>query len=161
MASDRKMERLTTDSQKYFNEVKKELTDIDVEKNQFLKFTFCEIGQLFSHGFSVSYLEGESNILKIKNWNAEFDNKRFNLNIYNLDRLAVIENNVKLTTDEIEKIEKLIEMKLELKKFDGIILDGLFCEFKTEKYSLNWNINEELNAEFSDLIKFLRNKASH
>jgi hypothetical protein len=155
------MERLTTDTLRYFNEVKKELTDIDVKKNQNLEFTFCEIGQLLSHGFSVSYLKGESNILKIKKWNAEFDNKRFNLNIYNLDRLAVIEKNIKLTTDEIEKIEKLIEMKLELKKIDGIILDGLFCEFKTEKYSLNWNINEEMNSEFYNLIEFLRNKASH
>jgi len=155
------MERLTTDSLKYFNEVKKELTDIHVKENEILKFTFCEIGQLFSHGFSVSYLKGDSNILKIKKWNAEFDNKRFNLNIYNLDRLAVIEKTVKLTPREIKKIENILEFKLELKKVDGIILDGLFCEFKTDEYSLNWNINEELNSEFSNLIEFLRNKASH
>lgn len=155
------MERLTTDSQKYFNEVKKELTDIDVKQNQILKFTFCEIGQLLSHGYSVSYLKGEFDILKIKKWNAEFDNKRFNLNIYNLDRLAVIENNIELTTYDIEKIEKILESKLELKKINKIILDGLFCEFKIEKHSLNWNINEEMNSELSNLVEFLRNKASH
>lgn len=155
------MERLTTDTQKYFNEVKKELTDIEVGKNQILEFIFCEIGQLLSHGFSVSYIKGASNILKIKRWNAEFDNKRFNFNIYNLDRLAVIEDNVKLTDVEVEQIEMMLKFKLALKENEYITLDGLFCEFKTKDYSLKWNTNEEMNSEFYNLIQFLRNKVNH
>lgn len=56
------MERLTTDSIKYFNEIKKELTDVQIESDQTLHFTFCEIGQLLNYGFSVSLISGEKKI---------------------------------------------------------------------------------------------------
>jgi hypothetical protein len=112
------MERLITDSAKYFNEIKKELTDVQIESNQTLHFTFCEISQLLGHGFSVSLFIGEKDYLKIKTWNAVFDNTRFNLNIYNLDRLAITEKIIDPNTTDCLRIRKLIQHKLEVKKTD-------------------------------------------
>lgn len=154
------MERLTNSTLKYFNEVKKELTEILLQKNQSLKFTYCEIGLLLTHGFSVSFITGEKYFLKIKKWNANFDNKRFNLNIYNLDRLAVTEKEIELSNIQLAKIEKLFDGKLELKKLDGIVLDGLYCQFETENYCLNWNTDVEMDTELFNLIEFLKNIAS-
>lgn len=153
------MERLTTDSAKYFNEIKKELTDVQIESNQTLHFTFCEISQLLGHGFSVSLISGEKDYLKIKTWNAVFDNTRFNLNIYNLDRLAVTEKVIDLNTTDCLRIRKLIQHKLEVKKTDGITLDGLYCQFKTNEYCLNWNTDNEMDTELHKLVKLLRKVA--
>lgn len=150
------MERLTTDSIKYFNEIKKELTDVQIESDQTLHFTFCEIGQLLNYGFSVSLISGEKNYLKVKTWNAVFDNTRFNLNIYNLDRLAITEKVIDLNTRDYLRIHELIQHKLEVKKIDGIILDGLYCQFKTNKYCLNWNIDNQMESKLCELIKSLR-----
>ncbi|MDI9310077.1 MAG: hypothetical protein QM535_07670 [Limnohabitans sp.] len=151
------MERFTTNNDKYFEQIKKELTEIPLPKSQSLIFTYCEIGQLLSYGFSVSLIKDEKHFLKIKRWNAAFDNQRFNLKIFNLDRLAVAEKNVELTNAELFRIEKLIEDKLELKKNQAVVLDGLFCQFKTKDCCLNWNTDEEMATALFKVVTFLRN----
>ncbi|CAL2055548.1 hypothetical protein [Tenacibaculum sp. 190524A05c] len=154
------MERLTTDRDSYLKEVIKELTQIDLLKNEANRFTFCEVGQLFNHGYSVSLIFGEKEYLKIKIWNAAYDNDRFKLGIFNLDRLAVTEKIFNLSESELNKIYGILERELETKDYGGIVLDGLFCQLNIDKKTLMWNIDEEMNENLDNLISILRKKAN-
>ena len=154
------MERLTTDRNSYFKEVIKELTEIDLQKNEKRELTFCEVGQLFTHGYSVSLISGEKQYLKIKMWNSDFDNERFELRIFNLDRLDVTERNSGLSELELNKINRILEKDLDIKDYAGIVLDGLFCQLKFKNRTLKWNIDEEMNDGLDNLISILRKKAS-
>ena len=154
------MERLTSDRDSYLKEVIKELTEIDLLKNEESRFTFCEVGQLFTHGYSVSLIFGEKEYLKIKLWNADYDNDRFKLGIFNLDRLAVTERNFYLSESELNKVNGILEQELDTKDYAGIVLDGLFCQLNMENKTLMWNIDAEMNENLNNLISILRKKAS-
>ena len=154
------MERLTTDRDSYFKEVIKELTEIDLHENETNKFTFCEVGQLLTHGYSISLISGEKVYFKMKMWNSDYDNERFKLRIFNLDRLAVTERNFDLSEFESNNLNGILEQELDTKDYDGIVLDGLFCLLKTKNKTLEWNIDEEMNENLNNLISILRKKAS-
>ncbi|WP_299890921.1 hypothetical protein [uncultured Lacinutrix sp.] len=154
------MERLTTNRDSYFKEVIKELTEIDLSNNEESKFVFCEIGQLLTHGFSVSLILGEKEYLRMKIWNSHYDNERFKLRIFNLDRLAVTERDLDLSEFELNEVNGILEQELDTKKYAGIVLDGLFCQLKIGNKTLEWNIDEEMNKNLNSLITILRKKAS-
>lgn len=153
------MERITTNRSVYFNEIKKELLNTSSLKNRELVFTYCEIGQLLTHGFSISFLVGENSCLHIKKWNAEYDNERFKLGIFNLDRLALTKYEKELNNNDLLKIKSLSKSHLNINKHDTVILDGFYSELIFDKFTLRWNIKEEMNLALSELICFIKNKA--
>ena len=155
-----KMERLTTNRDSYFKEVIKELTEVDILENEWSKFTFCEVGQLLTHGYSVSLISGKKQYLKIKIWNSDYDNERFKLGVFNIDRLAVTERNFELSAFELNEVNGILEKDLDTKDYGGIVLDGLFCQLKIRNKTLEWNIDEEMNNNLNNLISILRKKAS-
>jgi hypothetical protein len=153
------MERISRDTIVLFNELKKELADFELEQKEKLKFTYCEIGQLLTHAFSVSLTTLDKHFLRIKNWNTEFYKEGFELGFFNLDRIAITEKKIELTDSEFSKIQEIIEKDLSKIKINGITLDGLFCQLKIDNSLIQWNTNEEMNENLSELVFILRKKA--
>ncbi|MEH0157322.1 hypothetical protein V6R21_24625 [Limibacter armeniacum] len=153
------MEKFSNNRENYWNQIKKELSDVN-DSGDF-RFQYLEIGQLLSHGFSVTLTEKNPRELVLKTWNAEYDNQRFDKGIFNLDRLAITDRKVELNSQESKTINKLLDSKLELTNWGGIVLDGLFCQFETNDRKLDWNTNEEINDDLIELVELLRNKAIH
>jgi len=153
------MEKFSNNRGDYWNQIKKELLDTN-DSNGF-RFQYLEIGQLLSHGYSVTLTDKNPQELVLKIWNAEYDNKRFDKGIFNLDRLAITDRKVELNSQELEKINKLLDSELELTNWGGIVLDGLFCQFETSGKKLDWNTNDEINGDLTELVEIIRNKAAY
>lgn len=153
------MEKLSNNREDYWNQIKKEL--LDTNDSEDFRFQYLEIGQLLSHGYSVTLTDKNPQELVLKIWNAEYDNKRFDKGIFNLDRLTITERNVELNSQESEKINKLLDSELELTNWRGVVLDGLFCQFETRGKNLDWNTNDEINGDLTELVEIIRNKAAH
>lgn len=153
------MEKFSNNREEYWNQVKKELTET-TSSGKF-RFHYIEIGQLLTHGFSVTLTEKNPNELSLRIWNAKYDNGRFDKGIFNLDRLAITKNKIELSSQESEKINELLDSELELTKWEGIVLDGLYCQFETIGKKLNWNTNVEINDNLTELVELFRNKAAY
>ncbi|MCR9252824.1 MAG: hypothetical protein NXI20_20545 [bacterium] len=151
------MEKFSNNRDEYWNQIKKEL---GFGKTENFRLQYLEMGQLLSHGFSVALTEKNPDELILKIWNAEYDNSRFNKGIFKLDRLTITDNITKLSIQESETINRLLDSKLELTNGGGIVLDGLFCQFETNNIKLNWNTNEEINDDLTEIVELLRNKAA-
>lgn len=156
MGNKQNMERFTNDRKAYWDQIKAEL--LGSEDSTQLRFRFLEMGQLFTHAFSFVQLNSSPDQLIQKTWNAKFDNDRFRKGIYNIDRLAVSERAIQLSSKETELLEKLLNEKPGLTHWNGIVLDGLYCHLETEHSTLNWNCNDEINETGLELIEFLRTK---
>ncbi|UII20922.1 hypothetical protein [Fulvivirga ligni] len=154
------MEKFSNSRTEYWNQIIEELSNRKDIKSQRLRFQYIELGQLLTHAFSITQFEGKTSSLKLAIWNAEFDNKRFDKGIYNLDRLAVTNHDIALNPVELNKLEGLLKLDLELTNWGGITLDGLFCQFELGDKKLEWNSNQEINNNLISLIEFLRSKAS-
>lgn len=152
------MEKFSNNREDYWNQIKKELLDTNYSEE--FRFQYIEIGQLLSHGFSVTLNEKNSTELGLKIWNADYDNKRFDKGIFNLDRLVIADKKVKLNSQESETISRLLGTKLELTNPGGIVLDGLFCQFEINGRKLDWNTNEEINNNLTELVEIIRNKVA-
>ncbi|GAB5398907.1 MAG: hypothetical protein Aureis2KO_04920 [Aureisphaera sp.] len=154
------MERITRDTVALFNELKKELTGLDVAENETIAFTYCQISQLWHHAFSVSLTIGNQNVWRIKNWNTNFYRKGFENGWFNLDRIAINEKKIEISDPEFSKIQALLDKDLSKNKVSGFILDGLFCQLKIGNKILEWNIDREMNENLTNLTSLLRDKAS-
>jgi len=153
------MEKFSNNRYDYWNQIKKEL--LETNDSEEFRFQYLEIGQLLSHGFSVTLNEKNPSELELKIWNAEYDNKRFNKGIFNLDRLAIVSKKVKLNSQESETINRLLDSELELTNWGGIVLDGLSCQFEINGRKLDWNTNEEINNDLTELVELIRNKVAY
>ncbi|MEO0900354.1 MAG: hypothetical protein AAFY71_28350 [Bacteroidota bacterium] len=152
------MEKFSNNREDYWNQIRKEL--LDTNNSEEFRFQYLEIGQLLSHGFSVTLNEKNPSDLELKIWHAEYDNKRFDKGIFNLDRLAIAVKKVKLNSQEIGTINRLLDAELELTNWGGNVLDGLFCQFEINGRKLDWNTNEEINNDLTELVELIRNKAA-
>jgi len=151
------VEKFSNNREDYWNQIRKEL--LGTNDSSGFRFQYLEMGQLLSHGFSVTLTEKNPRELVLNIWNAAYDNKRFEKGIFNLDRLAITERKLELNSQESITINRLINSELELTNCGGLVLDGLFCQFETNGRKLDWNTNEEINNELTELVELLRNKA--
>ena len=153
------METFSNNREEYWNQIKKELSETNDLGN--FQLQYIEIGQLLSHGFSITLTEQTPQKLTLKTWNAEYDNNRFDKGIFNLDRLAITERKIELNSQELDSINRLLHSNLERTNKAGVILDGLWCQLKTNDILLNWNTNDEINEGLTELIELLRNKMAY
>lgn len=150
------MENFSNNREDYWNQIKKELLDTKDAKD--FRFQYLEMGQLLSHGFSVTMTKKSPQQLILKIWNAEFDNNRFNKGIFNLDRLAITDCKIELNLQEVKTINVLLNKKLGLTNRGGMVLDGVLCQFEVDGEKIQWTANEEINDDLARLVKLLRNK---
>ncbi|MCG8386353.1 MAG: hypothetical protein MJA30_12480 [Cytophagales bacterium] len=154
------MEKFTNNRTEYWNAIKSELLNFSKsQESENLRFSYLEIGELLTHGFSIQQSDEHIRDLRLRVWNAEFDNNRFDKGIYNLNRLAVAQKTIHLSLNDAEKINEALSQNLELTNWNGIVLDGLFCQLEFDSKKLEWNVNEEINDETIKLVEFLRKKA--
>lgn len=152
------MERITTDTTRFFNELRKELLPDSDRQIKNWMFTFCEIGQLIDHAFSFSLYGGSENKIVFRKWDAALDGKRY-LHIYNLDRLAVTEKAMTASDPEINGIHRLFKPEtFSIVTPDILALDGLHCELLTQDKDLKWNTDEQMNEHLHNFIQFLRDQ---
>ncbi|MEL1242845.1 hypothetical protein AAEO56_01115 [Flavobacterium sp. DGU11] len=152
------MERITTDTTRFFNELRKELLPHFNHQHQDWMFTFCQIGQLADHAFSFSLYGGSENKIVFRKWDAALDGKRY-LHIYNLDRLAVTEKAITASDSEINGIHRLFKPEtFSIVNPDTLALDGLHCELLTQDKDLKWNTDEQMNEQLHIFIKILRDQ---
>jgi hypothetical protein len=160
------MERFTNNRMSLFEEVKKELTTLDSPKEYQTLFYYLEVSQLLAFAYSFVVLESLNKkdfkyFLKI--WDSKYDASRFNLGIYNLDRLAIKDIELILQDNEHSKIQNLCQNRLNIVEISGFTLDGLFCQlnFPSKNINLLWNSDSEMNLELQDLVLFLRKIAQN
>jgi hypothetical protein len=152
------MENFSNNRTDYWNQIKLKLLDSKDYKD--FRFRYLEMGQLLTHGLSITQVDSHRMKLILKIWKADFDNKRYDKGIYNLDRLATNEKIIELNSEEVKKIDGLLNKELKLTDREGIVLDGLYCQLETEKNKLVWNSNEEINRNLIELVELLRSKAA-
>ena len=154
-----KLERFTNDRYKYLEEIKRELLDYLPEDGSRVLFTYVEMTFFLTYAFSYHcFIKGNEVQIKKKEWNARYDDARFDKGIYNIDRLAIREGKVQLNKEEQAYLTgmKLAEMKTI--PYGGVVLDGWICELytKSNEGKLKWNIDEEMNDALTVLIHMMR-----
>lgn len=150
------MEKFSNDRISYWNQIKAEL--LASSNAEEFQFRYLEMGQLFTHAFSVVQYKRNWNQLILKIWNAEYDNKRFDKGIFNLDRLAIIKKEIKLNKQELEHVNDFMLKELKCTNSKNLVLDGLFCQLELKSKKLNWNSNQEVNNNLFEFIEILRHK---
>lgn len=152
------MEKFTNDRNKFIEQIKIELLDFENQENWISKFQYVEIPFFLFYAYSVDIsINMQSDMLKMrmKNWEANYNLSRFQLGIYNLDRLAILERNIILKQKTSDFFRRIKYEQLKIIDFKGIILDGLTCELivMDTNQHLKWNIDKEMNIELQKLVE--------
>ena len=153
------MEKFTNDSILYFEKIVSELEDFKSDENWKIQFHYVEVPSFLNYGFSFCYLTNQNDSKLIyKKWNAELDAKKFQLRIYHLDRLAIVQKELNITQKNILFFNSIDLAKVNTIEYNGIVLDGYFCKMTIPKNNqiLEWNINKEMNSELKKLVSNLR-----
>lgn len=154
-----KLERFTNDRNKYLEEIKRELLDYQSEDNYKVLFTYVEMTFFLTYAFSYHcFIKGNEIQIKKKEWNAAYDDARFDKGIYNIDRLAIREGEVQLSKEEQAYLTGMELAEMETIPYGGVVLDGWICELhtKSNEEALKWNIDEEMNDALIVLIQMMR-----
>ncbi|SDJ98756.1 hypothetical protein SAMN05421823_101591 [Catalinimonas alkaloidigena] len=157
------MERFSNRTEDLINQIKTELTDLACPPDWHTHILYLEIGQLLSHAFSVTLLAHKSEVKFVaKYWNAHYDGSRFQHGIYNLNRLAITEQELSLSETEATFLQSIDTSLLSTAPYKGIVLDGLFCQLSipSSGTTFTWNLDEEMNQPLRTLVHTLRTKAS-
>jgi|GEM_PF-2296967 len=155
------MEKLTNSREEYFSQIRKELLDFRTESGWLKKFGFLEVPYFLTYGFAVGFFtknNEEEGRLVCRKWNADYDNSRFQLGIYNVDRLAIAEESMKIAKDDDEFFQSVDLEKMDILSHDGVVLDGLHCELQIPETGslLNWNMDDEMNDAMISLVNRIR-----
>jgi len=139
-----KMEKITNNRDEYIKAIKSELIEYITEDNYKEIFTYIEIPFFLQYAFSYNWAINTQTLeyrLKRREWNAEYDHKRFDKGIYNLDRLAITEKEIPINQEDKNQLKSTKWELINKVNFKGIILDGLMCELRANesKKSLIWN----------------------
>ena len=151
------MEKLSTNKEAFINRLKEELLDYTHP----VIFTYYEIGQLLTHAYSISYSKINGSVLRGKVWNAAYDNSRFNLGIFNLDRIAITQHDIEMTPSEREEIAYLSTLHHGINASKGVILDGLSCGIEIDDSHLKWNVDASMSNDLTKLVRLIRKKANN
>jgi len=153
-------ERFTNEYHEFSEQIKNELlSPASIETPNYVAALYLQFSQLPVDRFSIHYLKGNLNRLLLKKWNSDFDNKRFELGVYNLDRIAINESTIDLTEIQAEKIDKLVKGKHSIENFNGIILDGYDFLLKTRigevEEIFEWKVESQLPEVTKELVSLL------
>ncbi|WP_291722185.1 hypothetical protein [Bernardetia sp.] len=156
------MERFTNDRNQFVEAIENELMEYEKQKDFEHLFTYVEVPFFLRYAFSYALWFDKNNskyFLKRKEWNAKYDHSRFDKGIYNLDRLAIIENEVSLNDTDRAYFDKVEWTLLNTIDFEGIVLDGLTCKLRIgkENKTLVWNPDSKMNNKLKELVYLIRN----
>ena len=150
------MEKLSSNKEAFIARLKEELLDYTHP----VIFTYYEIGQLLTHAYSISYSKINGSVLRGKVWNTAYDYSRFNLGIFNLDRIAITHHDIEMTPSVREEITYLSTLHHGINASKGVILDGLSCGIEIDGSHLKWNADASMSADLNRLVKLIRKKAN-
>lgn len=164
-------EIFTNSREKLYEQVRKELFALEVEHDEHILLTYFVFPafELQTFIIAVVKIQSEGNLkLKIKHWDRKNDFYRFNLGIYNIDRLRIFENIIHLNAEENKKLNSYFNVLDSVELPDsldgpGIVLDGVLNELriKTEKINkfYTWNSPSENIKIVEPLLDFLIEKS--
>ncbi|KAA3624471.1 MAG: hypothetical protein DWQ02_23010 [Bacteroidetes bacterium] len=153
------MEKFTNDRDKFLKQIIKELKAFPKDPNWEPLFQYLELPYFLTYGFAYNYSfneELQQYRLLSREWNATYDNNRFDKGIYNLNRIAIVE---KIVPDEEYDLSSSTNLaNLKKVEIESIVLDGLICEMNSPKLSkpLIWNVDDEMNVALQNLVFSLR-----
>lgn len=163
--------RLTNQYGNLIQEVKKELSNLHVETHEKCVVYYSEIPWFPGGQFSLSVIHNstENNYTLItKSWDHEYDCKRFSTGVYNLDRVCIKTDTIRLSSGQQKQFEAIInDINAIPETIDAegyIILDGveyeltIQTEFIDKKY--NWKLPSENLKTFTSLIDFLHTNST-
>lgn len=157
-------ERFTRHLSKFEEEIQRELeTSINITDHS-VKLIFTQFSVLPYDRFAIHYVQGSSSRLLIKSWDNEYDNGRFRLGVYNLDRIAIKESIIHLTHEQTEYLDRLIILDYFVKPFEGILLDGYRYSLKlkatnNQETNIEWQHYSQISNNTKQLVEFLRQAA--
>ncbi len=153
------MENFTNDNIEFFNQIIRELNHFEYDQEWDIQFQYVEIPYLISYGFSFCFLKkGKETKFLQRTWDSKYDRERFNLGVFNLDRLAVTQKEIHFSEEDKNFFDSINLSKLNTVENKGIVIDGLFCQMKITKHEkkFDWNIDEEMNSELEKVISKIR-----
>jgi len=86
------MERISNNYHDFRDELKVELSTLNLDKNELCIVIYSEVPWFEGGQFSLSLIQNtHTNIYTLieKTWDNEFDHKRFSTGVFNLDRLCI------------------------------------------------------------------------
>jgi hypothetical protein len=157
-------ERFTSNYYEFLEEIKIELTSVaSIDKETHPIVVFLQFSELPIDRFAIHYLKGKSNRIILKQWNSQYDNERFGLGVYNLDRIAIYESIVELTEFQAGELDTLLIHEHSIKDFKEIILDGyrfkLTINQNSEIKSFEWIDESQLSDATKEIVGILKRVA--
>jgi len=157
-------ERFTNNYYEFLEGIKIELTSVaSIDKETHPVVVFLQFSELPIDRFAIHYFKGKPNRIILKQWNSQYDNERFGLGVYNLDRIAIHESIVELTEFYAKEIDTLLTYEHSTRDFKGIILDGyrfkLSINRNSEIKSLEWIDESQLSEATKQMIAILKRAA--
>lgn len=149
---------ITNNLEQFHDEIVRRLTrDFDAEWQ--LLWTYCEMTQLLTYAFSVTFLINE-NLGKRQLFYRIWENDYYDRisGIYNLELIKIKEEELLISLNDITEFQEFIKRDIGTVKYEGIVLDGYrkeFIDFKTNK-TLIWNLDEEMNEPLRILVEKVR-----
>lgn len=151
------MEHFTNSPIVYFQNIEREL--LAYEENSIPELIYCEMGSLLHYGFSIGLYKDIESYLFVRVWDAHYDNSRFNLGIFNIDRLAIKESKITLNSQETHILENLMTFELKKSDFKKVTLDGRYCKLIISDKHITWNSPDEVPDDINNFVKTLITKA--
>ncbi len=161
------MERFSNNYPALRNQVKVELSHIDLTESEQCIFRYSASPWFANDHFSIALIHNDlTNAYQIieKTWDNEYDFKRFSTGVYNLDRLCIHTNIVKIDNEQEKELQKLIQnisfVPETLESTDYIMLDGIEYELIIKTLSIDkkyeWKLPTEDIKYFKPIIDFMK-----
>ncbi|WP_118975378.1 hypothetical protein [Taibaiella koreensis] len=157
------MERFTNEYSRLVNEVKRELSAFSPDDGVRVVLRYLEMPWIRGDWVSFVVLADEKGLYRIihRRWDREYDRQRSLMGIFNLDRIAIHEDNLHLSPVQRLSLDKLIvAIALPDVLQNAMVIDGidsvLFIHNNDKQHEYWWNTGPDKIACFAPVIAYLK-----
>ena len=146
-------EHFTNDHLEFTDQIKREL--LAPAGHGVTQVVYMVFAELPYERFAIHYVKGETNNLCIRFWNDTLDKVRFSLGIYNLDRIAIKESKIELSSSQVKMLDNLANIKPVVTEFRGVILDGYAYQLtlcKENQQTYEWRHHSQIDSSMKKLL---------
>lgn len=161
------MEKLSNDIDELRKVSKMEIENFAISDNERMLMYFLEFPSIAGFPYKIVLIKEDSGNIRIafRQWDTEYDGKRWSNGIYNLDRLRIMESGRYLSQAETEHFNHLIlnlvgeELPKSINDKSALVLDGYNWEFGINYSGINvdyqWKVANTQIELFAPLIEFI------
>ena len=148
------MARITNSRSRYIEHIEKEL----IQSPELFEVCYVEMCSLLTYAYAILF-SNKNQTLTLRLWDADVDNIRFRLGIFDLDSLSISSSKIYLNNQSREHLQSLADAELSVGQLGSVVLDGVTYQLFKDSSHLTWKLPTQINWQLEELVKELKSNA--